>query len=380
MRNLSRKMCFADVTQHLKLQQAKVEIETNFFDALCALGSQKLLLDFPVCKDCYKDFYRRVEQEFEEKHSQLESLEKYAASLIEAEAPAATPVVSKATKPANQNDKQLQALKREFEDLASQEAELARELEQLQSERSALVQQEDETHEMERKINSDLAGFWHEHSLVMSNINNFENERDSLFCSIRAYENYVEVLNCTNSFNETFFIWFDGFFGTINNLRIGKLPIAPVDWNEINTGLFFAANLLKALADVKGYTFTKNNIVLKSANAKLVAANGYTTQELQGPGSTPIFGQSSFDKALIAFLGCLDEFARFAAQSDASFDMPYRIESDKVGGMSVKHSSGDENWTRAMKYFLTNLKCLAAWVSRTLPSQDKQQQQQGDKQ
>lgn len=130
------------------------------------------------------------------------------------------------------------------------------------------------------------------------------------------------MLNCTNSFNEAFFIWFDGFFGTINNMRVGKLPIAQVDWNEINTGLFFAAQLLKLLADVKNYTFTKYTITLKTP-AKLVALKGYTTLELQG-GSAGIFWQSNFDKALVGFLSCVDEFAQFATRNDVTAELPFK--------------------------------------------------------
>ena len=34
----------------------------------------------------------------------------------------------------------------------------------------------------------------------------------------------LEKLKITNVYNDTFHIWHDGHFGTINNFRLGRLP------------------------------------------------------------------------------------------------------------------------------------------------------------
>jgi len=41
----------------------------------------------------------------------------------------------------------------------------------------------------------------------------------------------------------------------------------------------------------------------------------------------------------------------------------FRVEGDKIEGVSIKlqHSS-EENWTKALKYTLTNLKSLVVWT------------------
>jgi beclin 1 len=56
--------------------------------------------------------------------------------------------------------------------------------------------------------------------------------------SVRARMQYANetlgVLSRTNVFNLAFPIWERGPFGTINDLRLGRMPDQPVEWTEIN--------------------------------------------------------------------------------------------------------------------------------------------------
>ncbi len=56
----------------------------------------------------------------------------------------------------------------------------------------------------------------------------------------------------------------------------------------------------------------------------------------------------------------------WAEQLDASFKLPHRIVDDKVGDMSIKLQSfgGQENWTAALKFMLSDLKALVSVVGR----------------
>jgi hypothetical protein len=75
-------------------------------------------------------------------------------------------------------------------------------------------------------------------------------------------------------FNDAFHIWcagkktystgfniflprFDGHFGTINGLRLGRLPAIPVDWNEINAAWGYTLLLLHILAVRQRFSFVK---------------------------------------------------------------------------------------------------------------------------
>ena len=65
-------------------------------------------------------------------------------------------------------------------------------------------------------------------------LQNYRHERDSLARQIEVASNRLEKLKKINVFNDAFYIWHDGSFGTINNLRLGRLPTVPVEWSEIN--------------------------------------------------------------------------------------------------------------------------------------------------
>lgn len=82
------------------------------------------------------------------------------------------------------------------------------------------------------------------------------------------------MLKQTNLYNDAFYIWHDGHFGTINGLRLGTLPTQPVKlklrrvkkkpdrffqvpWSEINAAWGQAVLLLYTLAKRLNYKFTK---------------------------------------------------------------------------------------------------------------------------
>lgn len=72
---------------------------------------------------------------------------------------------------------------------------------------------------------------------------------------------HLEKLKKTNVFNSTFHIWHKGHFGTINNFCLGRLPLVPVAWSEINAAWGQAALLLSALARKINLTFEKYRVV-----------------------------------------------------------------------------------------------------------------------
>jgi len=77
------------------------------------------------------------------------------------------------------------------------------------------------------------------------------------------------LLKKTNVFNDAFHIWFDGHFGTINGLRLGRLPAIPVDWNEINAAWGYTLLLLHILAVRQRYNFVKYRLVPTGSYSRL---------------------------------------------------------------------------------------------------------------
>merc|ERR1740128_907696 len=73
---------------------------------------------------------------------------------------------------------------------------------------------------------------------------------------------------------------------------------------------------------------------------------------------------------MAAFLDCLQQFKEEVERGDSGFCLPYEMEKGKIrdpatgNSFSVKiQFNSEEQWTKAMKYMLTNLKWGLAWVT-----------------
>ena len=115
---------------------------------------------------------------------------------------------------------------------------------------------------------------------------------------------------------------------------------------------------------------------------------------LYGSGGFRLIWDTKFDAGMAAFLDCLQQFKEevkrrhsililttiFCPQvekGDSGFCLPYEMEKGKIrdpatgSTYSVKMQfNSEEQWTKAMKYMLTNLKWGLAWVTSKYSKQD----------
>lgn len=276
-----------------------------------------------------------------------------------------------------------------------------------------------------QSLEADVKKFWRERNAFDLKLSAFQNERDALNAAYDHDAQQLERLQRTNVYNDTFCIGHDGFFGTINGLRLGRLPPPQnVDWTEINAAWGTAALLLNTVADKLGFTFRGyrikpmgsvsriEKIEYPSASVAASPPRGATTAnspnnqakitalDLFSSGDLPI-GRMMFhrrlDAGMVAFLECLRQLGEFVQTGDVSAAgssrpsnpqlspaakstgkakpstdtepstaLPYRIHKDKIDNVSIKLGvSPDEAWTRACKYTLTCCKFLLAHASNT---------------
>lgn len=71
---------------------------------------------------------------------------------------------------------------------------------------------------------------------------------------------------------------------------------------------------------------------------------------------------------LVVFI-LVGEVGDHVQEHDPTLRLPYHIKEKDgtVGGLSVALGSSYEDWTRALKYMLTDLKWIAAWAAKYLP-------------
>ena len=88
--------------------------------------------------------------------------------------------------------------------------------------------------EASRALDAEETSYFHEFNEFKALLRTHVCERDGLVTKVEQTNRQLDRLRKTNVFNDAFHIWFDGPFGTVNGFRLGRLPNAPVEWDEIN--------------------------------------------------------------------------------------------------------------------------------------------------
>jgi len=172
-------------------------------------------------------------------------------------------------------------------------------------------------------------------------------------------------------FADVFCISTNGAFGTINGMRLGRLPGIAVEWAEINAALGQVALLLHTVARAHQFSFSAYALLPMGSFSKVYRLDEpRTLYELHGSSSAHLgrlFGSSRFDRGLTMMLACARELLSFASSQPRAGVRPippFSIEDDLVGGLSVRPQfSQEEKWTRACRQLLENLAWLLAWRS-----------------
>ncbi|KUF66358.1 Beclin-1 protein [Phytophthora nicotianae] len=210
--------------------------------------------------------------------------------------------------------------------------------------------------DLEQLIHGTFAeGAFLQHLLGLS-----RDERQSVGVFAVHASDMLRRLQRYNVCNDVFHIWHDGLFGTINGLRLGRLPSKPVEWVEINAALGQAVLLLATIADRANFEFSRNRLVPRGSFSRVVNMYG-KEYSLYSDGG--MFRRRGFNQAMILFLECVEDAGRRAMKEEPSLKFPYKVERGKIGGLPISLGN-DEQWTRALKYMLTHLKWLLAWISK----------------
>ena len=275
---------------------------------------------------------------------------------------------------------QLALLERDRHRDSIDDREFERAQERLASEEEALLTQHKEMLGQKQHFDHTLAqlwaeaeeldreeqAYWHEYNAFTMQRAGFSQDRDCALAVSKRLATQYDILSSTNVYNDSFYIWHDGNFGTINGFRLGRLPEQQVEWPEINAAWGQVVLLLHTMVKQKGFEFQNRHLKPMGSFSSIV--EGSETLDLHGSGGW----FTTFDRGMIAFLQCLKEFGEYAESSDSSFKLPYHIEGDKIGVLTKadkwfpikRRFEKDENWTNALKYMLTNLKWLVAWLCR----------------
>jgi beclin 1 len=350
-------------------------------DRIFEILSSRSDIDHPVCAECtdllVEGLEKRLAATNKEREAYVEFLRR-----ANAEVP---------------SEEEIRDAQRKLGEARERETTALRELESLEAEKAAMEQEilqlDIELHELGMK--EDV--FWAERNAHADQVASFQDERDRVDTQFEHDTKQLQRLQRANVYNDTFAIGHDGSFGTINGLRLGRLPDRPVEWAEINAAWGQTCLLLATVAHKLDFRFHGFELRPQGSTSKILetlargpgqssshrsAGDGtgsdrIRVHELYSSGeyaiSIGLFNRR-FDAAMVAFLECLRQLIVHVRKTEimgkdgnlvAVPKFPYIIEKDRIGDSSIKLGgfNQEEVWTKACKGTLICCKYLLAHAS-----------------
>jgi beclin 1 len=352
----------------------RMETATRLFEILSARSD----IDHPICVECTE---RLVDQLQKRLNNSTRERDAYVDFLRQANADVPT-------------NEELSQARQDLKKIQAQELAAFAELERLEKEKATMEAEILDLEAQSRELDIQEEKFWADRNDFSSKLSNLQNERDRLNNQYDHDSKQLERLRRANVYNDTFPIGHDGYFGTINGLRLGRLPERPVDWGEINAAWGHTCLLLVTVAEKLNYTFKGYELLPQGSTSKMKQyktprnPNNDPTHPTkprsdtyklynQGEALSTLGGlfHSEFDSAMIAFLECLRQLIEHAHRTP--IEMPdgtvvecprisYKIEKDRIGDHSIRLSglgNQESEWTKACKLTLICCKFLLAHAS-----------------
>ncbi|GAA5881413.1 hypothetical protein JCM1840_007561 [Sporobolomyces johnsonii] len=325
---------------------------------LSALLSSSSSVDHPLCTECIELLLQLMAKELDEgkkERDRLSAFEKDVAKRRD-EAQRDGSVVGR------------EALEKDIAKLKKAEQHAIAELKSVEAQKDALEAERLALDEEEAELAREEAEFWREHSKYVLEKSALEDRSNALAVRLASGQKELDKLGRTNVYNDAFCIGQEAGFGTINGLRLGRLPGVSVEWPEINAAWGHTLLLLSTIARKFGFTFQGYRLVPCGSFSRVERTDGdRASYELYGSGDfavTRLLQNRRFDLAMVAFLDCLRQLSEWVVSRDRSVRLPHAVVKDRIGDVSIKLQFGsDEAWTRALRHVLLDLKILLGRAS-----------------
>ncbi|KAG8139806.1 hypothetical protein E2320_002560 [Naja naja] len=352
MENLSRRLKAKLFSLSFAKMSSSIQVTGDLFDIM----SGQTDVDHPLCEECTDTLLDQLDTQLNITENECQNYKKCLEILEQM----------------TEDDKE--KLQLELKEFALEEERLIEELEEVEQKRKALTEDFEKVKTEAERLDQEEAEYQKEYSEFKRQQLELDDELKSVDNQMRYAQMQLDKLKKTNVFNATFHIWHSGQFGTINNFRLGRLPSVPVEWNEINAAWGQTVLLLHALANKMGLIFQRYRLIPYGNHSYLESLTDKSKElPLYCSGGLRFFWDNKFDHAMVAFLDCVQQFKEEVEKGETRFCLPYRMDVEKgkiedTGGNGGSYSiktqfNSEEQWTKALKFMLTNLKWGLAWVS-----------------
>jgi beclin 1 len=254
--------------------------------------------------------------------------------------------------------------------ICNEENELESDLDKLRSEELMMEGELAALLAEERELDVELSRLREESITLTRTVIESEESIESVNRKLKYCQSSLRKLKRMSLLKEAFYIVHgEGAFGSINGLRLGRPNVA---WSEINAALGFMCLLAEALVKKASVSLSQYRMIPRGSYSVLVKKSDKSVLELYADesagGISRFLTGRKFDSALTAFVQVTNEIVSNLQKKDTTFRIPFTMEDSegKVGGLSVGlQFNSEENWTRAMKMLLANLKAVLDHVEST---------------
>ncbi|XP_005078297.2 beclin-2 [Mesocricetus auratus] len=315
-------------------------------------------VDHPLCVDCMDNLLTQVDAQI----ALVESDNQKYRSFLERES-----LVSEEEREATHTE-----LCAELRDLEQEEARLALELKDIDHHHARIAAELRAAQAESKELNQQKEQYLMDYAALKMGQLELMDQLSSVETQLEYAQKQLQHLEKANIFNITFTISDEGPLGIINNFRLGCIPGIQVGWDEINAAWGQTALLLFSLAKTVGLQFQRYQLVPCGDHSYLRSLNGDGELLLFSDGSQNIFLDNKYDRGMKAFLDCLQQFVDEAEKTECLF-LPYRVHvneglmEDATGSgecVSIRtHLNTKDQWAKALKFMLTDLKVILAWTS-----------------
>ncbi|GAA5924071.1 hypothetical protein JCM3775_005587 [Rhodotorula graminis] len=263
-------------------------------------------------------------------------------------------------------------LERDIAKLRKAESHAIAELKAVEQRKADLAHERAQLDAEESQLAQDEADFWRAHSQYVVERDALHDRASALETRLATGTRELDKLQRTNVYNDAFCIGQEAGFGTINGLRLGRLPGISVEWPEINAAWGHTLLLLYTMARKFGHPDFDGYRLVPCGSFSCIERLGEKGEvvqvlELYGSGDfavTRLLQNRRFDHAMVAFLECLRQLSDWVCARDRRVRLPHAVVKDRIGDVSIKLQFGsDEAWTRALRHVLLDLKILLGRAS-----------------
>ena len=186
----------------------QMKVSAKLFDVL----SSKSDIDHPICMECTEllidGLSKRLVNVTKERDAYVEFLKR-----VNAEVPT--------------QEERLKA-EQQYQAIKAEEALAIQRLHATEKEKVDVLEELRQLEAEAKQLDLEEGKFWRDRNEFALQLEEFQNDRDSVNLQYDHDSRQLERLQRTNVYNDTFCIGHDGYFGTINGLRLGRLSNQPV--------------------------------------------------------------------------------------------------------------------------------------------------------